>query len=108
MPLPYPMDETIESRSPRTEEGSLSIAVVEAIAERAGVEPLELDRPLYDAIDPGALENLFPVDGEGRPATDGHVTFSYGEYTVRVGSDRRIQVFGPGDDGPEPAPTEGQ
>ena len=107
MPLPYPMDESIEPRSPGTEECTLAIAVVEAIAERAGVEPLDLDLPLYDAIDPTALEDLFPVDEEGRPATEGHVTFSYGEYTVRVGSDRRIQVFGPGDDGPGPAPTEG-
>ena len=100
------MDETIASRSPSTEEESLSIAVVEAIAERAAVEPLDLDRPLYDAIDPDALENLFPVDTEGRPATEGPVTFSYGEYTVRVFSDRRIQVFGPEDEGPGPVPTE--
>ena len=99
------MDETIASRTPATEEESLSIAVVEAIAERAAAEPLDLDQPLYDAIDPEALENLFPVDAEGRPMTEGHVTFSYGEYTVRVESDRRVRVFGPEDDGP--APTDG-
>jgi len=101
------MDETAATRSQTTGGASLSIAIVEAIAERAAVDPLDLDRPLYDVIDPEAVARLFPVDGDGRPVTEGHLNFTYGPYTVRVYSDRRVDVFGPGDDGPDPTATGG-
>lgn len=73
-------------------DGSLALAVVDAIAEREGVDPTDLDVPLYDAIDPDALENLFPVDAGGRPRCRGHVTFAYGTHCVRVTSDREVRV----------------
>lgn len=74
---------------------SLSLAVVEAIAEREGVEAIDLDRPLYDVVDPDALENLFPRDAGGEPRCRGHVTFAYGRHTVRVASDGEVRIRGP-------------
>lgn len=88
------MDEPIARRTAGPGAESLSVAVVEAIAERAAVAPMELDRPLYDAIDPDALEHLFPQDGDGRPRSEGYVTFSYADFRVRVSSDREVRVFG--------------
>lgn len=91
------MDEPIARRTAGPGAESLSVAVVEAISERASVEPTEMDRPLFDAIDPDALEHLFPVDGDGRPRSEGCVTFSYADFSVRVSSDREVRVFDQGD-----------
>jgi hypothetical protein len=56
-----------------------SQAVVEAVASAEGLDPLELPVPLYDAIDPDALDALFQDDD-----TDGRVEFSYYGYDVTV------------------------
>lgn len=97
------MDHSIGSPSVEAAPESIALAVVEAIAEREAVDPIDLDRPLYDVIDPDALENLFRVDAAGRSICSGHVTFAYGDYLVRVSSDREISVFGRGDVGSGPA-----
>lgn len=89
------MDQSITRRSGDSSPESLSVAVVEAVAEREAVNPLDLDIPLYDAIDPDALERLFTVDAEGRPGCAGHVTFDYGDRRVRVSSDREVRVLEP-------------
>lgn len=86
------MDRSTTRRPGSPSPESLSVAVVEAIAEREAVDPLELDVPLYDAIDTDALEGLFPVDAEGRPRCDGHVIFRYGDRRVRVTSDREVRI----------------
>lgn len=88
------MNESSGSTSrPATE--PLAVAVVEAVAERAGVDATDLDRPLYDVIDPDALEALFPRDASGRPGCRGHVSFAYGDVQVEVTSDRQVRVVGP-------------
>jgi hypothetical protein len=43
-------------------------------------EPAELPEPLYEAIDPDALDALF----EGHNSSNGVVTFSYCGYDVTV------------------------
>lgn len=86
------MDRTSGTRAEAGAGGSLTVAVVEATAERAGVDPTDLDRPLYDVIDPDALEELFPSDSDGRPACRGHVSFEYGDFHVEVTSDREVRV----------------
>lgn len=80
------------SRDPR--QPSLSVAVVEAVAEREAVDPAALDQPLYDVVDPDALETLFPVDDAGRPRRGGHVTFVYRGHLVRVSADREVRIVG--------------
>lgn len=59
-----------------------SDAVVEAVATSEDVPSTHLDPPLYDAVDPDALDALF----ESRATDDGVVSvgFAYGGYAVTV------------------------
>lgn len=57
-----------------------SETVVAALAENADVDPLEFDVPLYEAIDPDALDALF----EGSETAQLRVTFTYESYDVTV------------------------
>ncbi|WP_226041664.1 HalOD1 output domain-containing protein [Natrinema sp. DC36] len=65
---------------------SLSGAVVEAIAANSELDALEIADefgPLYDVIDPSALDSLFRSTGTAdRPV--GCVTFEYAGYRVTV------------------------
>lgn len=56
---------------------SLSQAIIEAVAEEEAVDPLKLD-PLYDVIDPDALDDLFQSESICR------VLFEYNGYEVEV------------------------
>lgn len=70
---------------------SNSQSVVEAVAEAKGVDPMELSPPLYDVIDPEALDQVFaPTSMEGR--MEGQVTFSYNGYEVTVFGDGSVAV----------------
>lgn len=62
-----------------------SETVVQAIADAEDTTPLELS-PLYEAIDPDALNTLF----QGRTA--GRVTFDYEGYTVTVGQNGEVTI----------------
>lgn len=65
---------TIEGDKP------VSLAVIECISEVDDGNP-ETRPPLYEAIDPDALDNLF------RDRNTGEVTFTYLEYKITVTSD---------------------
>lgn len=69
---------------------SLSQAVIDAVAEHEGVEPTELEPPLYHAVDPEALDALFPETG--RSGSTGRVRFSYDGRDVCVTSDGQVHV----------------
>lgn len=58
----------------------LSCAVIDCVSKVDGGDP-ESRPPLYDAIDPEALDNLF------HDRTDGEVTFTYLDYEITVTSD---------------------
>lgn len=65
---------------------SVSEAVVKAVADAENVEPIEL-QPLYDVIDPDALDSLF------RPhAARGRITFQYHGYTVEVDGNSTVSL----------------
>lgn len=64
--------------------------ILETIAERNGVSPLDFDTPLWDVVDPEALDALFRSEG-----VSGHVEFTYLGYRVRVRSDGRIALSEP-------------
>ena len=68
----------------------LSAVVVEAVAEEEGVEPVDLRDPLFDEINPDALDALF------RNVT-GHVVFEYHGYEVKVDSNGKVDVTPVGD-----------
>lgn len=56
-----------------------SRGIIEEIASREGVDPLELDVRMYDVIELDALDAL--IDHQGADVT---VEFSVLDYTVRV------------------------
>lgn len=66
---------------------SVTEKVITAVAEREGVDEQDLRQPLYDVVDPDALDNIFR-NGAGR------VTFEYLGYDVVVtcGSDTGISI----------------
>ncbi|OTF02682.1 HalOD1 output domain-containing protein [Halorubrum sp. SD612] len=66
-----------------------SLAVVEAIAELADVDPIDLRDEgvvLYDHVDPDALNELV----SGRTDTDVDVSITVAEYDVRVDPDAAV------------------
>jgi hypothetical protein len=64
-----------------------SEVIVDAIATAAGVDPLELP-PLYEFVDPDALNSLFRHDG----ATDALLSFTVDTWNVFVRGDGKIRV----------------
>lgn len=70
-----------------------------AVAEAVDVDPLALDPPLYEAIDPDALDRLF-----GERDTEGHVEFVMAGCQIRVRADGVVVVTPP----PEAASAEGR
>ncbi|PSP55970.1 hypothetical protein BRC82_03115 [Halobacteriales archaeon QS_1_67_19] len=83
--------DTIEITSDERDE-PLSAAVIEAVAEAADRDPAELGTPLYDQIDPDALDNLFSDRHNGMPRGSGHVVFTLLDYEVTVYSDGHVVV----------------
>ena len=67
-------------------DATASEAVVATVAERAGTDPVALP-PLYDTIDPDALDAIFR---DGRP---GRVSFGYAGYEVTVCGRDQITVI---------------
>lgn len=63
------------------------VRIVEAIADREGVRPEELDPPLYEVIDSDALNSLFGNDGD-----DARVVFTYAGYEVTVSGDGEVSL----------------
>lgn len=70
---------------------SASDAVVRAVADADGIDPLDAP-PLYEVIDPDALDSLFDGSENGTQHTAVTVTFVYNGYHVTVQSSRTVQV----------------
>lgn len=69
-----------------------STEVVERIAARVGVDPIELETPLYDEIDPDALDALVNhMDGRQDQASV-RVEFTYDGYAVTVDTTNGITI----------------
>jgi hypothetical protein len=80
----------IDTEYRREDDRTPSEAVVEALATAAGVEPTDLP-PLYDFVDPDALDTLF--DGHHK-ATSGDTILSFrvNAWNVFVRGDGRVHV----------------
>lgn len=82
------MSQKVEMGGPE----QLSTSVIEAIADHKGVDPTALEPPLFDAVDPDALDSLF-TNGEDTPAeTTGHVTFAYNGIEVQVTNTGDVRI----------------
>jgi hypothetical protein len=64
-------------------------AVVQAVATVEGVEPVDLDVPLFSVVDPDALDRLFES-----PSDDLAVTFRYHGHDIELASDLTVAVDG--------------
>ncbi|MFD1585785.1 HalOD1 output domain-containing protein [Halorientalis brevis] len=64
-------------------------AVVRAVASVRDVDPVDLNRPLFMAVDPDALDRLFESRADGLS-----VTFRYHGHDVEVRSDLTVVVDG--------------
>lgn len=80
-----------QTKTALAHEGNVSDKVINKVAEAEDVDPLELTPPLYDVIDPDALDLVFattPTAGR----MEGTVTFSYNGYDVTVWGDGDVSV----------------
>lgn len=66
----------------------LSEKIVRTVADRESVDVVELEPPLYDVVNPEALDSLF----EDRD-TDGRVEFHWHGYRIVVFSSGSIRVI---------------
>ncbi len=73
----------------RPAEMDLSVAVIESLAEAKGITPVDIEQPLYDVVDPDALDRLF-TDGES--PVSGRVVFDFEAHEITVHSDGDILV----------------
>lgn len=77
---------------PASQQRRVSTAVIEAVADHAGVEPTDLP-PLYESVESDALDALFQSLPRGPLRRMGDVTFSYAGYFVRVTADGAVEVL---------------
>lgn len=71
---------------------SVTQAVVAAVADADGVSPVEVTPPLYEAIDPDALETVVASMTSGPDEPAGRVEFAYSGYEVVVTEDGEVSV----------------
>lgn len=76
---------TISDATPATK-------IITAVADREGVDPTELDPPLYEAIDPDALNTLFGNQQSSDYRVDGWLSFTYAGYDITVAGDGTVRV----------------
>ncbi len=69
----------------------ISVQIVEAVAESAGVDPLELP-PLYETIDPEAIDALVADSEAGQSSSPDVIEFAYADYAVTVYGDQTVEV----------------
>ncbi|WP_226013421.1 HalOD1 output domain-containing protein [Halomicrobium salinisoli] len=63
--------------------------ILEALADEAGVDPVELSPPLADVVDPDALDALLE---RADPDAEVAVHFEYQEYEVVARADGGVDV----------------
>lgn len=80
-----------ELSAPRQSVRSPSTAVVEAVANAEECDPADLKTPLYDHVDPDALDAFV-----ASPA-DSCVRFEYHGYEVRIDGDGGVTIVGTSD-----------
>ena len=88
-----------QAKAYEVENRSLPVAVVEAIASFANRDPTVTDnngedtglQPLYETIDPDALDSLFQTP-QGESSADGMIKFDHCGYEITVKSNGIVIV----------------
>lgn len=70
---------------------SVSAAVIRAVSAVEGRDPSSI-RPLFEVVDPDALDALFAPRGDGTPRAGGRVSFVYGDSRVTVDNAEYVTV----------------
>lgn len=79
------------SVNPSTATEQASTKVVAAVADVKNVDPTDLP-PLYYAIDPDALDQLFQPQFQSVVSDTGQIQFTFAGCNVVVGSDNEVTV----------------
>lgn len=79
------------TRESSTDSALLSTQVVSAVADAADCSRNDLP-PLFEAIDPDALNDLFASPPRGERHTNGSVIFEYAGYEIDVHSSDGVTV----------------
>ncbi|WP_411963939.1 HalOD1 output domain-containing protein [Haloferax sp. YSMS24] len=77
------MSRNDQSRLGESHIAPVSKAVVEAVAAAKDVDPLSI-QPLYEVVDPDALDLLFASPSSETIRSGGHVEFTIEDCTVRI------------------------
>lgn len=67
-------------------------AVIEAIAEHEGVDPLELEQPLAEVVDTDAIDSIIGHGVAGQASSDIAIQFFYNGCRVQVSNDGSVEV----------------
>ncbi|QLG29671.1 hypothetical protein HUG10_18865 (plasmid) [Halorarum halophilum] len=78
-----------------TGSADLTTTIVHALADVMGEDVTGTEFPLYDSVDPDALDRLFAPKTDGTPRPPGHVAFSVQDYRVTVYSSGEIAITPP-------------
>lgn len=69
-----------------------SLRVLEKIADREGVSLTALELPLYNVVDPVALDRLFEPTATDDSVRNAHISFRYQGYDVAVFSNGAVEL----------------
>jgi hypothetical protein len=73
-------------------ETPVGTTIVERIAALEGIDPLDLTVPLYDVIDPEALDSLVTANREGDTPNTLRIQFTYNGHVVTVDGSGEIDI----------------
>lgn len=76
--------------SPFQNSESITLEIVQKVAQSKGVDPIDLHPPLHTTIDTEALNNLFKSTKNGQ--REGTVRFEYNGHVVQVEADGTVEV----------------
>lgn len=77
----------MQQKSAQIAQSDLSTKVLESLATEMGCSPLDFETPLYDVIDPDALNALFAGGSQ-----NGHVEFTYNNYRIVADATGDVRV----------------